>query len=58
MISFFKPLVDKIINKIKKLLEETKQKAGYYPKFIFLVGDFGKSPYLRQKIKKNLNQMN
>ena len=52
MISFFKPLVDKIINKVKELLEETKQKAGYYPKFIFLVGGFGESPYLRQKIKK------
>ena len=52
MISFFEPLVNKIINKVKELLEETKQKAGYYPKFIFLVGGFGESPYLRQKIKK------
>lgn len=52
MISFFETLVNKIINKVKELLEETKQKAGYYPKFIFLVGGFGESPYLRQKIKK------
>ena len=52
MISFFEPLVNKIINKVKELLGETKQKAGYYPKFIFLVGGFGESPYLRQKIKK------
>ena len=52
MMSFFDPLVDKIINKVKELLEETKKKAGYYPKFIFLVGGFGESPYLRQKIKK------
>ena len=52
MISFFEPLVNKIINKVKELLEETKKKAGYYPKFIFLVGGFGESPYLRQKIKK------
>ena len=52
MISFFEPLINKIINKVKELLEETKQKAGYYPKFIFLVGGFGESPYLRQKIKK------
>ena len=52
MISFFDPLVNKIIDKVKELLEETKQKAGYYPKFIFLVGGFGESPYLRQKIKK------
>ena len=52
MISFFEPLINKIIDKVKELLEETKQKAGYYPKFIFLVGGFGESPYLRQKIKK------
>ncbi len=52
MMSFFDPLVDKIIIKVKELLEETKKKAGYYPKFIFLVGGFGESPYLRQKIKK------
>jgi molecular chaperone DnaK (HSP70) len=52
MISFFEPLINRIINKVKELLEETKQKAGYYPKFIFLVGGFGESPYLRQKIKK------
>ena len=59
MISFFEPLVNKIINKVKELLEETKQKAGYYPKFIFLVGGFGESPYLRQKIKKEfeLNEL-
>ena len=53
MISFFEPLINKIINKVRDLLEETKKKAGYYPKFIFLVGGFGESPYLRQKIKKN-----
>ncbi len=52
MISFFEPLINKIINKVKELLDETKKKAGYYPKFIFLVGGFGESPYLRQKIKK------
>ena len=52
MISFFEPLINKIINKVKELLEETKKKAGYYPKFIFLVGGFGESPFLRQKIKK------
>ena len=53
MISFFEPLINKIINKVKELLEETKKKAGYYPKFIFLVGGFGESPYLRQRIKKD-----
>ena len=58
MLSFFDPLVNKIINKVKELLEETKNKAGYYPKFIFLVGGFGESPYLRQRLKKNLNLMN
>ncbi len=42
MILFFEPLiVNKIINKFKELLEETKQKAGYYSKFIFLVVGFG-----------------
>ena len=52
MISFFEPLIKKIIDKVKELLEETKKKVGYYPKFIFLVGGFGESPYLRQTIKK------
>ena len=52
MISFLGPLVNNIISKVKELLEETKKRAGYYPKFIFLVGGFGESPYLRRKIKK------
>ena len=52
MQSFFDPLINKIITKVKELLEETKNKIGYYPKFIFLVGGFGESPYLRQKLKK------
>ena len=53
MKSFFEPLIIKIINKVKELLQETKKKIGYYPKFIFLVGGFSESPYLRNEIKKN-----
>jgi molecular chaperone DnaK (HSP70) len=52
MISFFKPLFDKITNKVGELLEETKKKVGYYPKFIFMVGGFSESPFLKNEIKR------
>lgn len=52
MASFFKPLFDKIKNKVKELLEQTKKKIGYNAKFIFMVGGFSESPFLKSEIKK------
>ena len=52
MISFFEPLFEKIKNKVRELLEATKQKVGYGAKFIFMVGGFSESPYLKSEIKK------
>lgn len=52
MASFFKPLFDKIKNKVKELLEQTKKKIGYNAKFIFMVGGFSESPFLKAEIKK------
>lgn len=52
MASFFEPLFDKIKNKVKELLQQTKAKVGYNAKFIFMVGGFSESPYLKSEIKK------
>ena len=51
MISFFQPLFDKIKAKVKELLEQTKKKVGYGAKFIFMVGGFSESPYLKKEIR-------
>ena len=52
MISFFEPLFSKIKNKVTELLSQTQLKAGYLPKFIFMVGGFSESPFLKSEIKK------
>ena len=52
MASFFEPLIEKIKNKVKELLQQTKAKIGYNAKFIFMVGGFSESPYLKSEIKK------
>ena len=51
MISFFEPLFSKIKNKVTELLSQTQLKAGYLPKFIFMVGGFSESPFLKSEIK-------
>ena len=52
MLTFFKPLVEKIQSKVQELLDLTKKKEGYSAKFIFMVGGFSESPYLKNEIKK------
>lgn len=51
MISFFQPLFENIKSKVQQLLEQTKAKVGYNAKFIFMVGGFSESPYLKNEIK-------
>lgn len=51
MISFFKTLFDKITEKVKELLEMAKAKKAPV-NFIFMVGGFSESPFLKAEIKK------
>lgn len=52
MVSFFQPLVENIKSKVEQLLEQSENKTGYKAKFIFMVGGFSESPYLKAEIKK------
>jgi len=50
MKSFFQPLLEKIIAKVEELLEAAASK-GEAVNFIFMVGGFSESPYLKNEIK-------
>lgn len=52
MVSFFQPLVENIKSKVEQLLEQAESKVGYTAKFIFMVGGFSESPYLKSEVKK------
>lgn len=52
MISFFHTLVENIKSKVEQLLQQAENKVGYKAKFIFMVGGFSESPYLKSEIKK------
>lgn len=52
MISFFQPLFENIKSKVEQLLEQSESKVGYKAKFIFMVGGFSESPYLKGEVKK------
>ena len=52
MISFFQPLFENIKSKLEQLLEQAEQKVGYKAKFIFMVGGFSESPFLKEEIRK------
>lgn len=52
MESFFTPLFTQIINKVDELLNKSKALVGYPARFIFLVGGFSESPYLKSEIRK------
>lgn len=51
MVSFFKPLFDKIIAKVLDLMQQARDK-GAPVNFIFMVGGFSESSYLKAEIKK------
>ena len=51
MASFFSPLFDNIKQKVKELLEAAKGKKAPV-NFVFMVGGFSESPYLKADIKK------
>ena len=52
LVLFLKNLFEKIKDKVKELLQQAKEKVGYSAKFIFMVGGFSESPYLKTEIKK------
>jgi molecular chaperone DnaK (HSP70) len=58
MISFFQPLFENIKTKVEQLLEQSESKVGYKAKFIFMVGGFSESPYLKGEIKKRFENEN
>lgn len=51
MISFFVPLFDKIKSKVSDLIDQAKAKDAPV-NFIFMVGGFSESPFLKAEIKK------
>jgi len=55
MISFFKPLFENIKAKVKQLTEQAEAKNAPV-NFIFMVGGFSESPYLKSEIKKNFEE--
>ena len=58
MKSFFQPLFENIMSKVESLLEQAYEKLGYKAKFIFMVGGFSESPYLKAEIKKRFENEN
>jgi hypothetical protein len=52
MKSFFEPLFNKIQAKVGELLQEAEKK-GSAVNFIFMVGGFSESPYLKAHINNN-----
>jgi molecular chaperone DnaK (HSP70) len=51
MTSFFTPLFEKIKEKVAELIEAAVVK-GHPVNFIFMVGGFSESPFLKSEIKK------
>ena len=55
MVSFFKPLFDQIKGKVRELIGAAEEKASPI-NFIFMVGGFSESHYLKSEIKKNFEE--
>ena len=51
MKSFFEPLFQKITKKVQELIDDAVEKKGDPINFIFMVGGFSESPYLKQVTK-------
>ena len=56
MTSFFKPLFDNIKTKVKQLIDQAEQKSSPV-NFIFMVGGFSESPFLKSEIKKAFEEV-
>jgi len=51
MNSFFRPLFDQIKQKVHELITEAREDKGSPVNFIFMVGGFSESPFLKSEIK-------
>lgn len=51
MVSFYQPLFENIKSKVEQLISQVKAKNESL-KFIFMVGGFSESPFLKQEIKR------
>ena len=56
MISLFRPLFDRIKQKVHELLIEAREEKGFPVSFIFMVGGFSESPFLKAEIKNAFEQ--
>ena len=56
MISLFRPLFDQIKQKVHELLIEAREEKGCPVNFIFMVGGFSESPFLKAEIKSAFEQ--
>ena len=56
MKSFFEPLFEKIVDKVKELMDDASEKKGDPVDFIFMVGGFSESPYLKSVIKDSFER--
>lgn len=52
MTSFFKPLFDNIKEKVAEIINAAKEEKACPVNFIFMVGGFSESPFLKAEIKK------
>jgi hypothetical protein len=55
MVSFFKPLFENIKAKVRQLVEQAAAKEAPVD-FIFMVGGFSESPFLKAEIKKHFEE--
>jgi len=55
MVSFFKPLFENIKSKVKQLIDQAREKEAPV-NFIFMVGGFSESPYLKAEVKKHFEE--
>mmetsp|Transcript_18256 Transcript_18256/g.17949 ORF Transcript_18256/g.17949 Transcript_18256/m.17949 type:complete len:474 (+) Transcript_18256:22-1443(+) len=56
MKSFFEPLFEKITEKVNELMQESVSSKGEEINFIFMVGGFSESPYLKAVIKETFER--
>ena len=56
MKSFFEPLFEKITQKVSELMETSSESKGEEIDFIFMVGGFSESPYLKSVIKETFEK--
>lgn len=56
MISLFRPLFDQIKQKVHELITQAREEKGTPVNFIFMVGGFSESPFLKAEIKAAFEQ--